>query len=110
MTPFARSFISIYPLSSPRGPTTICQGNPIKSMGREFCPWALVAVVIEYVDAVRAGQRVDTFAGLVATLIADLEIDQPELEGCNLLGPDDPLVVVTRFNDRADQPVKPPIP
>ena len=73
-----------------------CQGRPIRSIAAELGAWPLVAIVIEHVDALGLERLVDFLAGGVGVGIADLEVDEADLEGRHRLRPDDAGVVMAR--------------
>jgi hypothetical protein len=65
---------------------------------------ALVAVVVEHLDALGLERPVDGVAGPVGLGIARLQIDQPDAERRHRLGPDDAGLVMARLDDGAGQP------
>src|SRR5208282_985580 len=75
-----------------------------KIHGREFRAGALVAVVVENVDAGIRERRIDARAGAVASGVANLQIDKPDPEGRDRLRPDGAVVVVIGLDQRGGKP------
>ena len=94
---------STLPSASPRGPTSTCQGTPIRSAVANLAPGPLVEVVIEHVDALGRQRAVELLAGGVGVGAALLEIEDRDLERRHRLRPFDAGLVVERLDDRADQ-------
>src|SRR3546814_951039 len=74
-----RRFNSTVPLLRPRGPTTSCQGRPIRSM-LELGAGRLVAVVVEHLDAGGLELAVEPVAVRRAAGFGGAQVAEPDLE------------------------------
>ena len=79
-------------------------GQPDQVHISKFAAGPFRTVVVQDFDARGVQLVVDIVTGRIAVIVAAAQIDQPDLEGRDRLRPDDALVVMAGFNDRANQP------
>src|SRR6516162_4818658 len=72
--------------------------------GGELRARRFVAVVVERLDAGLEQAAIELVRSGNAARIAGAQIDKTDAERRDTLGPDDALIVMARFNDRADEP------
>src|SRR5215211_6745069 len=78
-------------------------GYADKVGGGELGPGTLVAVVVEHFAPRRLQVAEQASAGLVGGAVAGLEVEEGHVERRHGRGPDDPVVVVARLDDRGDE-------
>src|SRR5262249_36998054 len=94
-------------LSPPPSPafwaTTYPPGPAHQIHAGEFGPCPIVSVIIEPTQARSLKLGVDVFAGCVSRRIADLEVDQSDIERRDRPRPNDARVIVRGLDDGAHQ-------
>jgi len=69
--------------------------------GGEFGPCPIVSVIIEHAQDRRVKLGVEVFAGCVSRRIADLEVDQSDIERRDRPRPNDARVIMRGLDDSA---------